>query len=245
LVEAESFCCSDFDYGWQNTYTACQALVSQGFQNKQPSGAKIFMLESLMCPQAVAVLGASRNPVKVGHAFVANLLNSGYQGKIVPVNPEASDVLGVKCYRSLEEYGDKVDLSIVVVPPRFVKDSIQSSINAGAKVVTVITAGFKEVGAEGAAAEEELVEICRSQGVRLMGPNCLGILNTHHRMNATFAPSVPPAGKISVISQSGALCVAILDWAAKQKLGMGKVISIGNKADLNEADFLQALAEDK
>jgi len=86
------------------------------------------------------------------------------------------------------------------------------------------------------------VELCRSQGVRLQGPNCLGVLNAHHNMNATFAPSVPPAGKISVISQSGALCVAILDWAAQQKLGMGKVISIGNKADLNEADFLQALA---
>jgi acetate---CoA ligase (ADP-forming) len=203
------------------------------------------MLESLIYPQTVAVLGASRDPAKVGHAFVANLLKSGFQGNIVPVNPQAKEILGLKCYRALEEYDGKVDLGIVVVPPKLVKDAIQSSIRAGAKVVTVITAGFKEVGADGAALEEELVEMCRSQGVRLMGPNCLGILNTHHRMNATFAPSVPPAGKISVISQSGALCVAILDWAAKQKLGMGKVISIGNKADLNEADFLQALAEDK
>jgi len=204
-----------------------------------------FMLESLMYPQAVAILGASRKAEKVGHAFVANLIRSGYQGKIIPVNPEAQDILGLKCYRTLEEFGGKIDLSIVVVPPKFVKAAIQSSINAGAKVVTVITAGFKEVGSAGAALEEELVELCRGQGARLMGPNCLGILNTHHRMNATFAPSVPPAGKISVISQSGALCVAILDWAAKQQLGMGKVISIGNKADLNEADFLQTLAEDK
>ena len=203
------------------------------------------MLESLLYPQTVAVLGASRDTSKVGHAFVANLIKSGFQGKIVPVNPQANEVLGLKCYRSLEEYDGRVDLSIVVVPAKYVKDAIQSSIKAGAKVVTVITAGFKEVGAGGAALEEELVQICQSQGVRLMGPNCLGLLNTHHRMNATFAPSVPPAGKISVISQSGALCVAILDWAAKQKLGMGKVISIGNKADLNEADFLQALAEDK
>ncbi len=203
------------------------------------------MLESLIYPQTVAVVGASRDPGKVGHAFVANLLKSGFKGNIVAVNPQAQEVLGLKCYASLAEYDGKVDLSIVVVPPKFVKDAIQSSIGAGAKVVAVITAGFKEVGPDGAALEQELVELCRSQGVRLMGPNCLGILNTHHRMNATFAPSVPPAGKISVISQSGALCVAILDWAAKQKLGMGKVISIGNKADLNEADFLQALAEDK
>ena len=203
------------------------------------------MLEQLIQPQAIAIFGASRNPGKVGHAFVANLLASGYQGKIVPVNPEAKDVLGVRCYRDLSKYDGKIDLGIVVVPPKFVKQAVQDAIDAGAKVVTVITAGFREVSADGAAAEQELVELCQRNGVRLQGPNCLGILNMHHRMNATFAPSVPPPGKISVISQSGALCVAILDWAAKEKLGMGKVISIGNKADLNEADFLQALAEDK
>lgn len=203
------------------------------------------MLEQLIQPQAIAIFGASRNPAKVGHAFVANLLASGYSGKIIPVNPEAKDVLGVPCYRDLRQYEGKIDLGIVVVPPKFVKQAVQDSIDAGAKVVTIITAGFREVSAEGAAAEQELVELCQKNGVRLQGPNCLGILNMHHRMNATFAPSVPPPGKISVISQSGALCVAILDWAAKEKLGMGKVISIGNKADLNEADFLQALAEDK
>jgi len=203
------------------------------------------MLEQLIQPQAIAIFGASRNPAKVGHAFVANLLASGYQGKIIPVNPEAGEVLGVPCYHHLREYDGKIDLGIVVVPPRFVRQAVQDSIDAGAKVVTIITAGFREVSAEGAAAEQEMVELCRQNGVRLQGPNCLGILNMHHRMNATFAPSVPPPGKISVISQSGALCVAILDWAAKEQLGMGKVISIGNKADLNEADFLQALAEDK
>ncbi len=203
------------------------------------------MLEPLFYPQSVAVLGASRDPGKVGHAFIANLIASGYQGKIVPVNPNAGDVLGIPCLKSLKECKDKIDLAVIVVPPKFVKQAIQDSIDAGAQVVTVITAGFKEVGAQGAAAEQELVDLCHKHKVRLQGPNCLGILNAHHRMNATFAPSVPPAGKISVISQSGALCVAILDWAAQQKLGMGKVISIGNKADLNEADFLQALAEDK
>lgn len=203
------------------------------------------MLESLIYPQTVAVLGASRNPAKVGHAVVANLVASGFAGKVIPVNPEASEVLGLKCYRTLKEYDGGVDLGVIVVPPKFVKDAVQSCIDAGAKVVTIITAGFKEVGADGAALEQELVELCRSQDVRLMGPNCLGILNTHHRMNATFAPSMPQPGRISVISQSGALCVAILDWATRQKLGLGKVISIGNKADLNEADFLQALAEDK
>jgi acetyltransferase len=153
--------------------------------------------------------------------------------------------LGLKCYQRLGEYKGQIDLGIVVVPGKYVKDAIQDSINAGAKSIIVITAGFKEVGAKGAAVEQELVELCRANGVRMVGPNCLGVLNTDHNLNATFAPSLPPPGRISVISQSGALCVAILDWAANQKLGLGKVISFGNKADLNEVDFIQALAEDK
>lgn len=203
------------------------------------------MLESLLCPNTVAVIGASRSPGKVGHAVVANLLASGFQGTIVPVNPQASDVLGLKCYPSLEAYGRPVDLAVIVVPPGAVKDALRSAIRLGVKAVVVITAGFKEVGPEGAALEAELVQLCKAAGVRMMGPNCLGVMNIHHRMNATFAAALPPPGPISVISQSGALCVAILDWAVKEKLGLSKVLSIGNKADLNEADFLEALALDR
>jgi acetyltransferase len=203
------------------------------------------MLETLLYPQTVAVIGASRNPEKVGYAFMHNLTRGGFRGTIVPINLEAPDILGVKCYKSLEDFGGKIDLSIIVVAGKYVKQAVQDSIKAGAKTIVVITAGFKEIGAKGAEAEKELVDLCRASGVRMMGPNCLGVLNTHHQMNATFAPTVPPPGHISVISQSGALCVAILDWAASQKLGLGKVISFGNKADLNEVDFLQALAEDK
>ena len=206
---------------------------------------KIVMLETLLYPKAVAVIGASRKPGKVGHAVLANLVNSGFKGTIVPVNPEAGEILGLKCYKSLDDYPDKVDLGVIAVAGKHVKDALQSSIKAGAKSVIVITAGYREIGAEGAKAEEELVEICQQSGVRMVGPNCLGVLNTDHRMNATFGPSAPPPGNISIISQSGALCGAILDWAANQKLGLNKVISFGNKADLNEVDFIQALAEDK
>jgi acetyltransferase len=202
------------------------------------------MLETLLYPKAVAVIGASRNPGKVGYAILANLVNGGFKGPIVPVNPDAKEVLGIPCYKSLDEYQGKIDLGVIVVGGKYVKDALQSCINAGAKSVIVITAGFREVNAAGAKAEEELVEICRASGVRMVGPNCLGVLNTDHHMNATFAPSIPPPGSISVISQSGALCVAILDWAASRKLGLGKVISFGNKADLNEVDFIQTLAED-
>jgi len=202
------------------------------------------MFESLLYPETIAVIGASRSPGKVGHAFVANLLKSGFKGTLVPVNPAATEILGVRCYKALEEYQGRVDLGVIVVGRQHVQPAILSCVKAGAKAVAVITAGYKEVGPEGAAAEQELAALCKTHNVRLMGPNCLGLLNTHHRMNATFAPSLPPPGRISVISQSGALCVAILDWAASQKLGLGKVISFGNKADLDEVDFLKALAAD-
>ncbi|MBM3859961.1 MAG: CoA-binding protein [Verrucomicrobia bacterium] len=203
------------------------------------------MLESLFYPQTVAVIGASREPGKVGHEVVANLINGGFAGTIVPVNPKATDVLGVKCYPDLNAFGGKVDLAVVVVPTKFVQAAVQGALDAGTKGVIVITAGFKEVGAEGAARERELAEACRAASARLIGPNCIGVINTDNKMNATFAPQMPPPGKISVISQSGALCVAILDMACHRRMGLGKVVSFGNKADLNEVDLLQTLADDK
>jgi acetyl coenzyme A synthetase (ADP forming)-like protein len=202
------------------------------------------MLESLLSPGTIAVIGASTSPDKVGYAFLANLKRSGFQGTVVPTHLSASEILGFPCYRSLVDYPGTVDLAIVLVGGRHVKDAVTEAIGKGARTVIVVTAGFKETGAAGAEAERELVALCRRAGVRLVGPNCLGVLNTHHRMNATFAPCLPPPGNISVISQSGALCVVILDVAAQQNLGLAKVISIGNKADLNEVDFLRALAAD-
>ncbi|MBI5395220.1 MAG: acetate--CoA ligase family protein [Verrucomicrobia bacterium] len=201
-------------------------------------------LGDLFKPRSIAVIGASRTPGKVGYEILVNLKNSGYEGVIVPVNPTAKEVLGMKCYGDLAEYGQPIDLSVIVVPTKAVKDAIEMSARAGAKAAVVITAGFKEVGYEGAELEKEIADICRSNNMRLMGPNCIGLINTHHKMNATFASSFPPAGGISIISQSGALCVAILDLAVSKKMGLGKIVSFGNKADLNEVDFLQAFVSD-
>ena len=208
---------------------------------------KIVMLETLLYPKAVAVIGASRT-AREGRVTPCWPISStaGSKGAIVPVNPGSRGNPRPQMLQvARPNTRARLTSASSSVAGKYVKDALQSSINAGAKSVIVITAGFREVGAEGAKAEQELVEICRQSGVRMVGPNCLGVLNTDHHMNATFAPSAPPPGKISVISQSGALCVAILDWAANQKLGLGKVISFGNKADLNEVDFIQALAEDK
>lgn len=202
------------------------------------------MLESLLYPKTVAVVGASKTPGKVGHAILSNLIKGGFTGSIVPVNPTAKEMMGLPCYEDPRAAGQQIDLSIVVVPPAVVKEAIEHSIEAGATAITVITAGFKEVGAAGAKLERELAELCHGKGVRMLGPNCLGIINTENCMNASFAVQMPKPGRISVISQSGALCTAILDWSMGRGVGLAKLISIGNKADISEIDLLSALAED-
>ncbi len=202
------------------------------------------MLEKLLTPKNVAVIGASRTPGKVGNEILTNLINGGFEGEIIPVNPSADEILGLKCYPDLKSYGKQIDLSVVSIPTRFVMDAVKSSIEAGAGAIIVITAGFKEVNKEGAELEKEIAAYCKSRGVRLMGPNCLGLINNHHKMNASFAPKMPRKGSIAILSQSGALATAMLDWLTAEDLGLGKLISIGNKADLDETDFIKALADD-
>lgn len=203
------------------------------------------MLESLLYPKAIAVYGASTTPVKVGHEVISNLIKNGYKGRILPINPKENEVLGLPAYKDPKDAGQTIDLGVIVVPKPVVKASIESAIAAGAKAIIVITAGFKEMDAQGAALEKEITELCQKNGVRLLGPNCLGVLNTDNMMNATFASQMPKAGGISVISQSGALCIGILDLVNANHQGIAKMISIGNKADLTEVDFLQALADDE
>ena len=202
------------------------------------------MLSTLLVPESVAVYGASRTPGKVGYEIVANLKEGGFAGPIVPVNPTASTVLDLPCYPDLETYGKAVELAVIAVPTKMVFAAAEDAIQAGAKAIVAITAGFKEVGEEGAALEHELEQLCSSHGVRLLGPNCLGVINTHHAMNASFASHMPQTGGISVLSQSGALLTAILDLAAARHLGLGKLVSMGNKAQLDETHFLTALADD-
>jgi acyl-CoA synthetase (NDP forming) len=203
------------------------------------------MLESLLYPNSVAVMGASRTPGKVGYEIATNLIDSEFGGDIVPVNPSGGELHGHKVYTALEEYGKPIEMSVIAVPTAAVKEAVVSSLRAGAKSVVVVTAGFREVGEEGARLEEEIAELCRASGARLMGPNCLGLINTHHNMNASFGRFMPNRGGISVLSQSGALCTAILDWAASRKMGLATLLSIGNKADLDEIDFLAAFADDE
>ncbi len=203
-------------------------------------------LHSLFYPKSIAVIGASRQPGSVGHSLLANLLMSRYQGIIFPVNPFASSVLGIKCYPRVLEISDDIDLAIVVVPSRLVASVLEDSGRMGIKAAIVISAGFKEIGGDGVGLEHRVLEVCRKYDISLVGPNCLGIINTDpvSQMNATFATDMPRAGNIGFISQSGALCVAVLNYAQEANIGFSKFISMGNKAGVGENELLAYLKSD-
>ncbi|MCW7080230.1 MAG: acetate--CoA ligase family protein [Candidatus Methanospirare jalkutatii] len=199
-------------------------------------------LERLFNPRTVAVVGATPKEGKVGNTLLRNLLR--FEGEVFAVNPKYERVLGVRCFPSLREIPADVDLVVVAVPAHAVLGVLEECASLNIQNVVVISAGFKEAGKEGAALEAELVRICRRNGINLVGPNCLGVISTHARLNATFSKIMPPAGNIALLSQSGALILAVLDWAVQQHIGFSKVVSLGNKAVLDESDFLEFLASD-
>jgi len=201
-------------------------------------------LDELFKPASVAIVGASRRPGKIGHSVLANLLECGYGGEVYPINPGAEEIEGLKCYASVSEVGKPVDLAVLTVPASLALEVAEDCGRAGVKHLVVITAGFKEVGHEGLEREKGLVELCRKYGMRMVGPNCVGIIDTHTPLNVSFATGFPAEGGIAFLSQSGALCVSILDWSMTRKIGFSKFISVGNKADLNEADFIEDAAAD-
>jgi len=203
------------------------------------------MLEHLFSPENVAVIGASKTPGKVGHDILVNLVNGGFKGKIIPVNPSGGDLMGLPVYTRLTDYQGNVDQVVVTVPKGAVIQAVKDAIAKKAKNIIMITAGFKETGTEGLSLENEVVGLCKRGGVRLLGPNCLGLLNTQNRLNSSFAGDLPLPGSIAIISQSGALCTSILDLAAGRHLGLSKLVSIGNKADINENDLLSYFANDE
>lgn len=202
------------------------------------------MLDFIFKPDSIAVIGASEDEKKIGHVVFRNLINHGFKGKVYPVNPKRKEILGIKCYPSVKEIPDKVDLTIVVIPAKGIPSVIRECAEAKVKGLVVITAGFREIGGEGIQLEHEITELVKRYGIRMVGPNCLGVINTLNKMNATFASDLPPPGKVSFFSQSGALGVALIDWAIENDFGFGKFVSLGNKADLNETDFLEYFGED-
>ena len=198
-------------------------------------------------PRAVAVIGASHNPHKLGHAVVNNLLAGGFlQGerKIFPINPKGGTILGLPVFRSVAEVPQAIDLAVVVIPYPIVPQALRECGEKGIPAAIIISAGFREAGREGLAREQEVIAIARRYGVRIIGPNCLGVIDTGTPLNASFSAGMPPAGPMAFMSQSGALGTAILDWAQAGQLGLSKFVSLGNKADVDEVDLLEAWEND-
>jgi len=201
-------------------------------------------LEKFFSPESIAIVGASQKKGKVGYEIVNNLQKANFPGELYPVNTKSSEIAGLKCYPDLLSIGNTPDLVVIIVPAPYVPGVLEQCVKIGVDSVIIITAGFKEVGEEGKKLEKQIIQIARRGNIRFIGPNCLGVISTYDKLNASFGGDLPVEGATCYISQSGALLAAILDMANNQGIGLSKLISIGNKADLNELDILRAMDKD-
>lgn len=196
-------------------------------------------------PKGVVVIGASHEPTKLGYGLARNLVQSGYKGAVHFVNPKTGRLLGRPIFATVDEVPNPVDLAVLLVPAPFVPDTLTACGKRGIRAAIIATGGFRETGAEGAALEKKCYEIAQSFHMRLIGPNCIGLMDTHLPLDTTFLqPPEPPAGEIAFISHSGAICAAVIDWIKGQGIGLSHVISLGNQVDVNETDVLAPVAAD-
>ena len=219
----------------------CQRHQSRSFVRCLPLGKH--PLDPLFSPRSVAVIGASERAGSVGRSVLWNLLSSPFGGTVFPVNAKRSNVLGIKAYPSVRDLPDKVDLVVVTTPADTVPDLIAESVELGIPAAIVISAGFKEHGEHGKELERQISEIIRGK-MRLIGPNCLGVMNPVRGFNATFAHTVARPGNVAFISQSGALCTAVLDWSLRENVGFSAFVSIGSMLDVNWGDLVDYFGND-
>ncbi|MDR2698982.1 MAG: acetate--CoA ligase family protein [Candidatus Methanoplasma sp.] len=195
-------------------------------------------------PESVAIIGASADTTKLGGMLLKNMIDAGYKGKLYPINPKGGEIQGVKAYTSVKDVGAPIELAVIAVKNLQAIEAMQELGAAGVKFTSILSAGFKEEGAEGAKLEERLLSEAAKYGIRIVGPNCFGNMNVSYGLNFTFTHILPPAGNISIISQSGALGSSILEWSKLHEFGMANFMTFGNKSDINEADVLGYLVED-
>ncbi len=207
--------------------------------NERPSS-----LQPFFTPNGVAVIGASRDPSKLSYGVIRNLVDPerGYPGPIYPINPKADEILGVRCYPDIGAVPDPVELAVLIIPAAAVVGAIEACGRRGVKAAIVISGGFREVGPEGVAREREMIAVAKHFGMRVMGPNGIGVIDTHTPLNTTFVKGMPPKGRIAFLSQSGALCGGIIDWTVGRGIGFSRFLSVGNEADVNETDVIPFLA---
>ena len=208
---------------------------------RRQAAATVTSMRPLLAPRSVAVIGASREPASIGARLLHAIVSGGFAGNVYPINPNATQLEGLPCYASIASAPHDVDLAIVAVPAAAVVGVVELCARAGVKALAVISAGFAEMGDVGRARQQQLIDTVRGHGLRMIGPNCMGLLCTAAdlRLNASFSPIVPPAGRIALSSQSGALGLAILELASQRRLGLSAFVSVGNKADVSSNDLLE------
>lgn len=201
-------------------------------------------LHTLFSPRSVAIVGAGEKVGSLGRTLVVNMQAAGYQGDIYPVNPKYETVLGLTCYPSVAAIEKPVDLVVIVTNASVVKNVIADAIEAKVPTAIIISAGFKEIGEEGLKREQEVLELASKAGMRILGPNCLGCMNPHTGLNATFAAGIAEKGRVAFISQSGALCTAVLDWSLRHQVGFSAFVSLGSMSDIGWGDLIEYLGDD-
>ena len=211
---------------------------------KKRTNERVQPLDVFFAPKTVAVVGATENPGSVGRTILWNLVTSPFGGTVFPVNPKRANVLGVKAYPSITAIPEQVDLVVVVTPPPSIPGIIRECGENGVQGAVVISAGFKEIGAEGAALEQQVLAEARQAKIRVIGPNCLGVMAPLTGLNATFATTIARPGSVGFISQSGALCTAVLDWSLKEMVGFSAFISVGSMVDVGWGDLIYHLGND-
>ena len=202
-------------------------------------------LTPFFSPQGVAIIGASLDPTKLGYGLSRNLVQSGYRGAIHFINLKGGNLMGHPVYRHISETPDPVDLAVVLIPAQAIPAAIEDCAQRGIKALIIASGGFRETGSQGAALEDKCLDIARAYGVRLLGPNCIGLIDTHLPIDTTFlSPPGPTPGDVAFISHSGAICAAVIDWARGQGFGLSRMVSLGNQSDVTETDLLAPVAED-
>ncbi len=202
-------------------------------------------LLAFFSPKGIAVIGASQNPLKLGYGLARNLVQSNYQGVVHFVNPKGGSLLGRPVFAQISQIPDPVDLAILLIPAQAVPGALDECAQRGIHAVVIASGGFRETGPQGAGLEEECLRIARQHAIRLLGPNCIGLLDTHLPLDATFLPPPGPLpGDVAFISHSGAICAAVIDWARGQGFGLSRLVSLGNQVDVNETDVLALVASD-
>ena len=202
-------------------------------------------LNKIFAPKTVGVIGASDRPSSVGNTVLLNLTKNGFGGAVYPVNPKHAAIDGIPCFKSVAELPEKVDLAVICTPARAVPEIVRECGEAGIRGLVILSAGFREASPEGEALESSVRDAARQyDGMRIVGPNCLGIMAPHISLNASFASDSPLKGHVAFLSQSGALCTAVLDWAIQENVGFSYFVSVGNMLDVGIADLIDYFATD-